>query len=282
MTTTIFLIVLLAALLHATWNALVKGAADKSTSMMAVVLGQGLIGLLCVICITPVPAPESWPWLMASVVLHIGYQSFLTAAYRSGDMTQVYPIARGVAPLLVTAASTLFLGITFSTMQFAAIGCVALGIASISLVRNADGVFQKQAAGLALITGSFIAGYSMIDGMGARLAGNSLSFYAWAAWLNAAIFAAAFAVRRPGVVSRALRLPVLLIGGGGASFVAYALVVHAFTQAPIALVTALRETSIVFALLMGVIWLKEPLNLVKVVATATTLAGVALLRLSKG
>lgn len=281
MSTTIFLIVLLAALLHAVWNAIVKGAADKATSMTAVVFGQGLAGLICM-AIAPLPALACWPWLLGGLVLHIGYQTFLIAAYHRGDMTQVYPIARGVAPLLVAAASALFLGVSFSGMQLAAIAMIAIGIGSISMVRSADGLFQGQAALLALATGTFIASYSIVDGMGARIAGTSLGFYAWLAMFNAVAYAGLCALLRPGVVIGAIRQPRILALGGGASFVAYALVVYAFTQAPIALVTALRETSIVFALLIGVVVLKEPLNLVKVVATATTLAGAALLRFSKG
>ncbi len=281
MSTSVFAIVLLAALLHAVWNALVKGGADKITAMTAVVLGQGAVAAVCLLFVAS-PTSESWPWIWASVVLHIGYQMFLMAAYRIGDMTQVYPIARGVAPLIVAGVSAAFLGVTFSSLQLLAIALVALGIASISLVRNADGLFQTKAATLALITGMFIAAYSLVDGIGARLAGTALGFFAWIAFLNGVVYGLGCAVIRPNTMRRALRLPHIMLLGGGASFVAYALVVYAFTQAPIALVTALRETSIVFALLIGVLILKEPLNLLKVAATATTLAGAAMLRFAKG
>lgn len=280
MTGPIFLIVLLAALLHATWNALVKGGADKVTAMVAVVLGQAMFGALSLV-FAPMPPLAAWPWLLIGVLLHLGYQLFLVSAYRFGDMTQVYPIARGVAPLLVAGVSALFLGITFTSMQLAAIALIALGIASISMVRSADGVFQGKAATLALITGGFIASYSLIDGIGARIAGTSLGFYGWLAALNGLLLAVLARFWRPGLTTRALRQPRLLVLGGGASFMAYALVIYAFTQAPIALVTALRETSIVFALLIGVSFLKEPLNLLKVIATATTLAGAALLRFAR-
>lgn len=280
MTNTIFLIVLLAALLHAGWNALVKGGADKVVSMTAVVIGQGLAGLLS-LAFAPAPAAASLPWLALGVALHLGYQIFLVAAYRLGDMTQVYPIARGVAPLLVTAISALFLGVTFNAMQLAAIAMIAIGIASISMVRSADGLFQGKAALLALATGGFIAAYSLADGFGARLAGTSLGFYGWMAFLNGVLMVGLARSIRPGLTMQALRQTRTLIIGGGASFAAYALVIYAFTQAPIALVTALRETSIVFALLIGVLVLKEPLNLLKVIATATTLAGAALLRFAR-
>jgi len=280
MTGTIFGIVLLAAFLHALWNAVVKGGADKVVAMTAVVFGQGMAGLAC-LAVAPTPAAASLPWLALGVALHLGYQIFLASAYRLGDMTQVYPIARGVAPLIVTAASALFLGVSFERMELAAIGVIAIGIASISMVRSADGLFQGKAALLALTTGGFIAAYSLADGIGARIAGTSLGFYGWMAVLNALVLAGLARLMRPGLTTKALAQTRTLVIGGAASFAAYALVVYAFTQAPIALVTALRETSIVFALLIGVLVLKEPLNLLKVIATATTLTGAALLRFAR-
>lgn len=280
MSTMVFLTVLLAALLHAMWNAMVKGGADKAAAMTAVVLGQGAFGLIC-LTFAAIPDPACWPWLAGGVLLHLGYQIFLISAYRFGDLTQVYPIARGVSPLLVAAASALFLGVTFSAQQLMAIALIAIGIGSISLVRRADGLFQGKAAALALATGGFIASYSIVDGVGARIAGTSLGFYGWLAIFNAISFAILAAILRPGLVSRSAKQGKAFVLGGGASFAAYALVVYAFTQAPIAMVTALRETSIVFALLIGVVFLREPLNLLKVAATATTLAGAALLRMAK-
>ncbi|PWE32083.1 hypothetical protein DDZ14_11550 [Maritimibacter sp. 55A14] len=277
----VFAIVLLAALLHAVWNALVKSGADKTVAMLAVVLGQGLAGLAGM-GVAPLPNPACWPWLLGGLILHLGYQTFLVAAYRLGDLTQVYPIARGVSPLLVAGGSALILGVAFTALELLAIAMIAIGIASISLVRRADGIFQGKAAALALVTGGFIASYSLNDGIGARVAGTALGFYGALAVLNALACAGLAAFWRPALITAALREARVLLVGGGASFTAYALVVHAFTLAPIALVTALRETSIVFALLIGVAFLGERLNLMKVVATAMTLAGAALLRLSKG
>ncbi len=277
MTSTIFLIVILAAVLHAGWNALVKGGADKTAAMVAVVLGQGLSGAL-LLPFTPSLTAAAYPYLAASVALHIGYQLFLVAAYKIGDLTQVYPIARGASPLLVTAASILFLGVTFSREELAAIGLIALGIASISLTRRADGVFQLKAAVLALVTGMFIAAYSMIDGIGARLGGTGTGFFALSALINGSLFLVFTPVIRPGLMPRVFKEWRVMIIGGGASFTAYVLVVYAFTQAPIALVTALRETSIIFALFIGVFVLKERLSLMKVLSTALTLGGAAMLR----
>lgn len=281
MSLTVFLVVLLAAMLHALWNALVKGGGDKGVSMAAVVIGQGLFGLLA-LPFAPAPDIACWPFLLGGVALHLGYQTFLLAAYRVGDLTQVYPIARGVAPMLVAAVSTIFLGVHLSALETLAVAVIAIGVASLGLTGRSDGALNGQAALLAVVTGGFIAAYSMLDGLGARVAGTPLGFYGWLAALNAVGFILFAVIRRPGLVTKGLRARRTLVIGGGASFTAYALVVFAFTEAPIALVTALRETSIVFALGIGVIVLKEPVNFAKVTATAVTLAGAALLRFSKG
>lgn len=275
----VFAIVMLAAALHAVWNALVKGGADKAGAMGAVILGQGLCGALLLPFATP-PGVEVWPWLLGGVVLHLGYQLFLIQSYRFGDLTQVYPIARGVAPLLVAGVSALALGVRFSRMELVAMAMISIGIASISLVRRGDGIVQGKAVVLALVTGCFIAAYSLVDGHGARVAGTALGFYGALSALNAVGFAV-LALARPGLLRRALAQPGRLVLGGGASFTAYLLVVWAFTQAPIALVTALRETSIVFALGIGVFILHERLSLMKVLSTATTLSGAILLRLNR-
>ncbi|WP_193180011.1 DMT family transporter [Nisaea sediminum] len=281
MSTTVFLAVIGAALLHASWNALVKGGSDKLMAMAAVVLGHlpfAAGGLL----IAPVPDVASLPYLAAGIALHVGYQLFLLGSYNHGDLTQVYPIARGSAPLIVAAISIVFLGTVLNQIELCAILLIGAGIISLALVRRADGQRNGKAAVLALVTGCFIASYSLVDGLGARLAGTSLGFYAWLSLGNGVIMAGYLALRQPDAFIRMARNgKMLFLVGGGASFVAYALVTWAFTEAPIALVTALRETSIVFALLIGVFFLKERLDLMKVASTMTTLAGAALLRLAR-
>jgi len=281
MSTLVFVAVIGAAVLHAGWNALVKGGADKTMSMGAVVLGHMPLALIA-LPFVPMPAIESMPYLAAGILLHVGYQLFLLKSYEIGDLTQVYPIARGAAPLIVALFSVAVLGIQLSSIQMLAILIIGCGIISLALVRKADGLRNGNAAVLALITGLFIAAYSLVDGLGARIAGTSLGFYSWLAIGNGLIMAAYLAVKSPktlGVIATKGRGVFLF--GGGASFVAYAIVTWAFTQAPIALVTALRETSIVFALLIGVFFLKERLDLIKVFSTLTTLLGAALLRFAK-
>jgi drug/metabolite transporter (DMT)-like permease len=279
--THVLLIVLFAAALHATWNALVKGASDKLISMTAVVLGHVPFALLA-LPFVPLPDAASVPYIFAGAALHVGYQLFLLWAYRQGDLTQIYPIARGTAPLIVAAFSVLVFRETLTTMQLVAITTIGCGIMSLVLVRGSQGMHNPGGAVLALITGCFVAGYSMVDGYGARSAGTAVGFYAWLTILNAIAFAVIVAITSPGVLRTTIRSHRKTMAiGGAASFVAYALVVWAFTQAPIAVVTALRETSIVFALLIGVFFLKERLNLVKLISAMLTMLGALMLRFSK-
>jgi drug/metabolite transporter (DMT)-like permease len=278
MTPTVFIAVIGAAVLHALWNAVAKGGADKRASVGAVVIGHAPLALAA-LCYAPMPSLASLPWLGAGMVLHFGYQLVLMRAYECGDLTQVYPIARGSAPLIVAVFSVVVLGVHLATAEMLAIVIIAIGILSLAAVRRSDGQRNGRAAGLALLTGVFIASYSLVDGYGARIAGTSLGFYGWMAMGNVVLMTVYLAVRSPGTLGRIARDGrMTCVVGGAASFAAYALVTWAFTQAPIALVTALRETSVVFALLIGVFCLKERLDLAKALATAATLIGAVLLR----
>ena len=268
-------------MLHAVWNAVVKSGYDKHLGMTAIVLGHAPIALV-VVYTAPIPEPESWPYIIAGVALHVGYQLFLLTSYRIGDLTQVYPIARGTAPILVAGVSVVFLGVTLAGNEMLTILMIAIGIMSLSLVRQKDGMRNSPAAALAFATGCFIAGYSLVDGLGARQAGTALGYYAWLSLFNALAFSIIMVVAMPGLISRVRTEAIpAVVFGGAASYGAYGLVIWAFTQAPIALVTALRETSIIFALLIGVFFLKERLDLAKVVSTVLTLSGAILLRFSR-
>jgi len=281
MTTTVFLVVIAAAVLHALWNALVKGGDDKFVSMASVILGQAPLALIAALAL-PFPERESWPFLIAGIGLHVGYQIFLALAYRVGDLSQVYPLARGTAPLLVAGISVVFLGVDLNLWEMIGVATIGIGIISLTLVRKHDGQRNPTAAMLALTTGCFIAAYSLIDGTGARLASSAVGFYGWLAVGSTIGFTSIMLIWRPCVVRRALAGHKLKgLAGGSASFIAFALVMWAFTQAPIALVTALRETSIVFALLIGVFLFGEKLDLAKVISTAATLTGAALLRFAR-
>ncbi|MEM0908326.1 MAG: DMT family transporter [Pseudomonadota bacterium] len=277
----VFLAVIGAAVLHATWNALVKGGSDKTLSMGAIVIGHMPIALVALPFVS-LPTVDSLPYLLTGTLLHFGYQIFLLKSYQMGDLTQVYPIARGSAPLIVALVSVVFLGVHLNSLEALAVLIIGAGIISLALVRQSDGLQNRNAAVVALITGSFIASYSLVDGLGARLAGTSLGFYSWLAIGNGLLMVVFLAIRSPQTLRALPRQGApMLVFGGGASFIAYALVTWAFTQAPIALVTALRETSIIFALLIGVFFLKERLSLLKVFSTMATLLGAILLRFAR-
>ncbi|WP_461211565.1 DMT family transporter [Desulfocurvus sp. DL9XJH121] len=281
MSVLVMTVVLCAALLHATWNFFVKNTADKHVSMTAVVLGHTPFAVAA-LCVSPLPDIRSLPYIVAGAALHVGYQIFLLNSYRLGDLSQVYPLARGSAPLIVAGVSTVLLGVHLSTPEIAAVVVIGVGIMSLALVRRSDGLRNGRATVLSLGTGMFIASYSLVDGMGAREAGTALGFYGCLAVLDSVFLAALMRVLHPGIVTRVLRHEwSMALRGGGASFTAYALVTWAFTMAPISLVAALRETSIIFALVLGVFVLKERLDIMKVFATACTLLGVGLLRLNR-
>jgi drug/metabolite transporter (DMT)-like permease len=275
------IVVLLAALLHASWNFLVKSTEDKALSMSAMAVGPVPFAMVALL-VSPLPDPGALPYLLGGVVLHLGYQLFLLASYRIGDLSQVYPLARGSSPLIVAAVSVALLGVHLSRIELTAVVVIGMGIMSLTLVRRSDGLRNARAATLAVTTGAFIASYSLVDGMGAREAGTALGFYGWLSTVNGLLFALIMRVFQPGTVTRLVgRNWRLAFRAGGASFFAYALVIWAFTKAPIPLVTALRETSIIFALLLGVLVLKERLDLMKVFATTCTLLGVGLLRIHR-
>ena len=274
----VFLAVLFAAFLHAAWNAAVRSEADRAVGMAAVVLGQAISGLACM-AFLPAPDAASWPWIVLGAALHLGYQLFLVAAYRIGDLSAVYPLARGLAPLLVAGASTAFLGADLGTAGWAGVVLISCGLASLVIVR-ADGrhVRPSRSTAMALGAGVFIAAYTLADGVGARISGAPVAFFGWLTVLNAAAFFAILPLWRPGALGAVPAAWRTVLGGGGASFAAYAIAVWAFTQAPIALVAALRETSILFALAIGVLVLKERLDLRRVAAACLTLLGAIALR----
>lgn len=281
MSTTVFVAVLGAALLHAGWNALVKSGTDTGATMGAIAMGHTPLALVA-LCFVPLPDAASLPYMAGGIGLHVGYQIFLMRAYESGDLTQVYPIARGSAPLLVALFSVLVLGVHLERAEVLAVAIIGIGLFSLAAVRRSDGARNANAAALALTTGLFIASYSLVDGLGARAAGSALAYFSWVSLINTGTMALYLAYFRPGTLGRIARHGhFAFLIGGAASFVAYAVVTWAFTQAPIALVTALRETSIVFALLIGVVFLKERLDLAKVLATAATVTGAVLLRFGR-
>ena len=277
-----FVAVFGAAILHATWNTLLKSGDDKVLSMAGIVLGHIPFGMVALFFVS-LPSIQSFPYLAASIILHAGYQFFLLKSYQIGDLTHVYPLARGSAPILVTIFSMFVLGVKLDQLQLFAILLITFGIISLTLDRYDNGQFNFQTTQFALITGVFIASYSLVDGLGARVSENSWGFYSCLTIGNGIVAICYLLLTRPiTLVDLAFKGRKVVIIGGGTSFLAYGIVTWAFTQAPIALVTALRETSIIVVLLMGALFLKERLSFIKVCSTFLTLFGVILLRFIKG
>jgi drug/metabolite transporter (DMT)-like permease len=274
----VLLAVLLAAILHAGWNAIVKIGLSKQTSMFLLSFGHAVIGAI-IAATHPLPAPEVWPWIVASGVIHMAYQLLLAFAYEQGDLSRVYPIARGAAPMMVLLASVAFLNDPISVWEIA--GVLVLGAGILLMARGifTSGESRKLlpfALGSALAT----AGYSLVDGLGARISGAPLVFVGWMMLLTAVFFAPAVIALRGTVVLRAdSRAWVLGMIAAAASFSAYAIAVWAMTVAPIALVTALRETSILFVVLIGWMFFGERMDRAKITAVVLIVAGVVLTRL---
>ena len=280
----VFLAVIFAAFLHALWNSMVKSHKDKHVAVAAIVLGH-IPASLIIIFLVPMPAIESLPYIIASAFIHQGYQWFLLTAYRHGDYTRVYPIARGTGPIVVTIVLLLFFGVKLSLYELLGIIVISIGILSLS-TQDRHSFFpwiarkNARAISFALLTGLFIGGYSIVDGYGARVSFSPLSFMGWSFVLNALIFPIFLRImKQPGVVKRVFSEAKLLFWFGGTiSYIVYAIVVWGFTQAPIPLVSALRETSVIIALLIGTIFLKERFTILKTLSILIIFSGVVLLK----
>ena len=274
----IFIAVILAAFLHATWNAMVKNEENKYLAVTAIVLGH-VPASVFIILLTPFPSIESIPFIILSALMHNGYNWYLLSAYKFGDLTKVYPIARGTAPILVTIVSLIFLGVALSNFEVLGIFIISLGILSLSF-QGAKSLKNRSAVIYALVTGFFIMGYSITDGYGARVSNSFLSYMGWVFILNAFSFPLILKINdKSKVITKIFKEgKKIFFIGGTLSYIVYGIVVWGFTQAPIALITALRETSIIFALLIGIIFLKEKFTLLKVIATFVIFFGVALLK----
>lgn len=273
--------VLGAAFLHAAWNALVKVNTDRLIMVAIMMISQAGIATLALPFVA-IPTPEAWPFIWVSTVLHTAYFSFLILAYRYGDLSHVYPIARGVAPLIVAVVSIVIVGEVLSRQATLAVVLIALGIMSLTLTRGASGLRAPQAILYALGTGVFIAGYTVIDGLGARRADSAHSYIFWLNIFDGIpITLLALYLRRKQFFTEVQRTwkPAML--AGIVSLLAYWIVIWATTLAPLAMVSAVRETSMVFAVLFGVLFLKERLNLARLISTSITLFGAVLLKTSR-
>jgi len=275
--------VLGAALLHALWNSLVKSSGDKFLASARVCLWCGVIAFEAALAL-PTPNCASAGFILASAIIHVLYFALVGRLYRAADLSVAYPLMRGVAPLI----AALIAGVTLREIPspLALVGVIVLvtGVATMGLSGLAHGRVDRATIGVALVNSVIIAVYSVIDGEGARLAGptalHAFAYNARADALTAAFYAPLLLAYRGASMARGLaRDPLRSAAGGAAVFGGYALVVWAMTQTEIAAVAALRECSVVFAALIGVVFLGEPFRRARATAALLILAGVVALKL---
>jgi drug/metabolite transporter (DMT)-like permease len=274
--------VLAAALMHAGWNAMLKGSSDVLLKTAAIVAAAGLL-LLPFVFIVPLPATASWPYLLASIVTHVAYYFFMISAYRIGDLTLAYPVMRGVAPLITAVLGIVFLEEVPAAAGWIGIAAISGGVIVLSWRPGvaASGQHQGRAIGFALANAGVIAGYTIIDGIGARAAGNAWSYIVWLFVLDGIPFTLwILGTRRRPFLAFLAAQPWRSLFAGALSAGAYAISVWAMTRAPVALVAALRETSVLFAALLGVRVLRERLTAQRWAGIAAVLAGVVAMKIA--
>lgn len=258
---------------------MVKLGLDRRSTMLLIALAQGIIAL-GFLPFAPLPQGIVWAWLAGSAVLHVGYNAFLAEAYAHADLSQAYPLARGSAPLIVAAVSAAA-GVRIAPGEWLAMGAISTGILVMALRGSGRGRMRGPGLFWAMGTAAFTAGYTLVDGLGARAAGGALAYVPWMA-LGEALGMAAFAAVVRGPRAFAALAPVWRSGllAGGMSFASYGIAIWGFTVAPIALVAALRESSILFAMLIAVVLLGEPADRWRWAAAGAIAGGVALMRLA--
>lgn len=275
----VFCLVLMAAALHAGWNAILKGAGDKRLSTVLVTASAGAVSAAALPFLAQ-PAAASWPFIAASVLLHLAYFVLVMGAYHAGDMSRTYPLMRGTAPMLVAAASLPLFGEALAPAAWSGIVLVTGGVFALLLpLRTGAG---HGGTVHALLNAVVIAAYTIVDGMGARQSGAPAAYTLWMFFLTALPFCA-WALRGPRgkaalpYLRRHLRLGLT---GGLGSVLSYAMALWAMTLAPVAMVAALRETSILFATVLAAFVLKEPVGPARAVAAGTIAVGAMVLRLA--
>lgn len=277
MTLTVSFAVLLAALLHASWNAMIKGGRDVLLDTAAIVAGAGVVALPFLF-VVPLPSAAAWPYILASVATHLAYYYLMVNAYRTGDLSLVYPLMRGVAPLITALLGIVWLQEMPGPYAWLGMALISAGVIALAL-RSADHTPSRAAIGFALANACVIATYSIIDGTGARASGHVWSYIVWLFVIDAIPFTLFMLVTRRRAFVQALwaRRRNGLIGGS-LSAGAYAISVWAMTQAPVALVASLRETSVLFATLIGARLLKEKLTPRRWLGVGAVVLGVVALK----
>jgi drug/metabolite transporter (DMT)-like permease len=277
----VFVAVLFAALCHAGWNAAVKRGLDPLATTILISIGAALVGL-AMLPFTGWPAAAAWPWVIASVLVHIVYFAALIESYAAGDMGLVYPLARGSAPLLTASAAAVWLNEHIGMLGWLGIAVLAAGVLLLSLRGSRDlEKLDQRAIRFALVTAVTICAYTLVDGVGGRAAGNAHAYTA-ALFAGIGVAMTIYALVRRGRAVFALMAQHWKLGAGGGvmQVTSYGIAIWAMTVAPIALVGALRETSVLFGSILAVVFLKEPLLMPRIAAALMIVAGLVMIRLS--
>ena len=279
MDTTVFITVLLSAVLHAIWNGMASKYKNKNVSIPAIVYGHVPACIIAVI-ILPLPSVESFPYIIISALIHQGYQNFLLTAYQTGKFTTVYSVARVFGPLVATVISIIFLGVYLKTFTLLSIllistGVILIGSFSKSVLKNNKILYTS------LATGVFIGIYSVVDGYGARISMSAISYMSWVFIFSALFFPIVLHFRKQkNILKKTLTEGKVVFWVGGLfSYLAYVITVWAFTKAPVPMVSALRESSILIAIFIGYFYLKEKINTYKIISIILIFLGVIGLKL---
>jgi drug/metabolite transporter (DMT)-like permease len=278
LTTAILLAVLGGAFLHASWNALIKWEPDKLTASAAIAVGAGLAALPIAI-FSPLPLAPSWPLIAFSALIHVFYFALVAHALRQADLGVVYPLTRGSAPAFTAILAAVWLGEMLALSGWLAVGAIAAGVLTLSADALARGGLTPRAAVLAFTNAAIVVAYTLVDGVGARLAGNALSYVSWM-MAGTAIMVALIGVvfYREQISAKERGFWVRTFTGGAISIASYGIALWAMTKAPIGLVAALRETSVLFAAILGALLFDERFGPKRWAALILIVVGIGLLR----
>jgi len=280
MASLVFAAVLFAAACHAGWNALIKVGLDPLSTTILIAIGAAAVSVVG-LPFAGMPASAAWPWLIGSAVIHLLYFAALIESYRFGDLGQVYPLARGSAPLMTAIASAVLIGEQLSLRGWTGIVTLGVGVLLLS-ARGGRDIMQldRRAVGYALLTALAICAYSITDGIGARVSQNPQSYVLWLLVANAAVLVP-YGLRRDwkGVNATVRQFWLRGLVGGALQALSYGIALWAMTLAPIAVIASLRETSVLFGAIIAILLLKEPLRAARIVAATLIACGLVLIRL---
>lgn len=273
-----FGLVMFAAVLHASWNAMVKAVSDRGLVLAAVSLAHCALGLVLILT-SPSPSIESWICIFLSTIIHFGYYVFLFQSYKLGDLSQVYPISRGLAPALVSFGAYIMLGETLGLMGWIGLLGVTFGIALLAFQRGPINA-PKGAIPVAAMNGVLIASYSVVDGIGVRLSDSPFGYMGWLFLLEIPVSVFILTRRYRAGIGFNPRIFMIGLAGGVAATAAYGMAIYAKSIAPLGAVSAIRESSVIIAALIGLFLLGERPWQPRIISAVIVAAGVAALAFS--